>query len=209
MKNNWEGEDALRLYAKNKITYYGNDDDEADGCLARILDDFADTVKRVKEKKYPDHPVIFVPGVSTFGRQINWLPQRYATAFGAKKGEILSPNDSPTPGTDLEGVTALIKSYCKSDLTKMTTGAALDIHIFPETLSGENGVSALTQLLCGFVKLGGYFVQIDTVDKEMLLKARENPEEYKTLSVRVSGWNARFVTLERSWQDMIIERDCT
>ena len=41
---------------------------------------------------------------------------------------------------------------------------------------------------------------------EELKAAREHPEEYKTLSVRVSGWNARFVTLNEEWQDMVIER---
>lgn len=49
-------------------------------------------------------------------------------------------------------------------------------------------------------------MQLDVVDAKVLKLAQENPEEYKTLSVRVSGWNARFVTLDREWQNMIIER---
>ena len=57
-----------------------------------------------------------------------------------------------------------------------------------------------------FVALGGFFMQTDVIDAAVLEAAREHPEEYKTLSVRVSGWNARFVTLNREWQDMIIER---
>lgn len=208
LKNNWEGAEELRLYAKNKITYYGNDDDRADSYLVRILGDFARFVKEAKAEKYPDHPLKFVPGVSTFGRQIGWAPWRSATAFGAKKGDILAPNDSPTPGTDVAGVTALIKSYCKADLAEMTTGAALDVSVFPETFAGEDGLSALCGVLRGFVRLGGYFMQIDCVDKDSLLEAQKNPEAYKTLSVRVSGWNARFVTLDKNWQNMIIERDC-
>jgi len=58
----------------------------------------------------------------------------------------------------------------------------------------------------GFVELGGYFLQIDVMDAEVLKAAQENPEAHKTLSVRVSGWNARFVTLNKEWQNMIIER---
>ena len=49
-------------------------------------------------------------------------------------------------------------------------------------------------------------MQLDVVDAEVLRRAQENPADYKTLSVRVSGWNARFVTLSREWQNMIIER---
>ena len=41
---------------------------------------------------------------------------------------------------------------------------------------------------------------------QTLLAAQKDPQKYKTLSVRVSGWNARFITLEKEWQSMIIER---
>ena len=55
--------------------------------------------------------------------------------------------------------------------------------------------------------LGGYFMQIDVADGEILRRAQEHPEEYRTLSVRVSGWNARFITLDRHWQDMVIAQN--
>ena len=49
-------------------------------------------------------------------------------------------------------------------------------------------------------------MQVDVLDVQTLLAAREHPEQYKTLSVRVSGWNARFVTLDDAWQRMVLER---
>jgi len=58
----------------------------------------------------------------------------------------------------------------------------------------------------GFLTLGGFFMQLDIMDAHVLEEAQKNPEAYKTLSVRVSGWNARFVTLDREWQEMILER---
>ena len=202
LRNNWEGLEVQRLYIRNRLTYYGNDDDEADSYTVRVLNDFADMVNSYTS----DVPVKFVPGVSTFGRQIEWLPRRTATAFGAKKGEILSGNNSPTPGTDLSGATAIIRSCCKADLVRQTTGAALDIKLYPDTAAGENGVEALMALIRGFTALGGFFMQLDVVDEAMLRAAQEDPAAFKTLSVRVSGWNARFVTLDREWQNMIIER---
>ena len=202
LRQNWDGYEAERLYVRSRYSYYGNDSDEADAMTARVMNDFAAMVHAFKGEA----PVLFVPGASTFGRQINWLPQRTATAFGSRRGEILSGNSSPTPGTDGSGATAVIRSYCKSDLTQLTTGAALDVKLFPDTVEGEKGLDAIAALISGFVLLGGYFMQIDVMDAAVLRAAQQDPAAYKTLSVRVSGWNARFVTLDREWQEMVIQR---
>lgn len=64
----------------------------------------------------------------------------------------------------------------------------------------------LLSLIQGFVLLNGYFLQINIIAKAQLLDAQKHPENYTSLSVRVSGWNARFVMLSKEWQDMITER---
>jgi len=205
MRANWEGNEPLRQYVHSKYRYYGNDS-EADKWVARVLNDFAALTVACPTEVSSPVPIKYVPGVSTFGRQLEWRPARCATAFGTRKGDILAGNDSPTPGTDASGATAIIRSYCKPDLSLQTTGSALDIKLLPGTVKGENGIAALVSLIEGFVKLGGYFMQLDIMDAEILRAAQEDPEKYKTLSVRVSGWNARFVTLDKEWQEMIIER---
>lgn len=203
LRCNWEGHETLRQSIRNRFTFYGNDS-ESDDWVARVLKDFADIVTGTPIPDGP--PVKFVPGVSTFGRQVDWLPARCATAFGARKGDILAGNASPTPGTDASGATAIIRSYCKTDHSLLTTGSALDIKLNPNSVSGEAGVTALSALIRGFVSLGGFFMQLDVMDPEILYAAQKDPANYKTLSVRVSGWNARFVTLNEQWQEMIIER---
>ena len=55
-----------------------------------------------------------------------------------------------------------------------------------------------------FVSLGGIFMQIDAVDTAMLRDAQEHPDKYPNLSVRVSGWSARFATLSKNYQEMLI-----
>lgn len=202
VQHNWEGYESLRQRALNTIVYYGNDDDEADSYVTRVVDSFGDTVLEHAH----DTPILFIPGVSTFGRQVEWMHDRSPSPMGTCADAILSGNLSATPGTDTEGATALIKSYCKSDLKKQVNGAALDIRLHPSSVSGDNGTDALVSLFRAFVSLGGYFMQIDIIDSEALREAQMHPEEYKTLSVRVSGWNARFVTLNEEWQNMIIER---
>ena len=119
---------------------------------------------------------------------------------------MLSGNASPTPGTDRSGATSIIRSYCKADLTKTVTGSALDIQLLPMSTEGEEGLTALISLIQGFLSLGGFFMQIDVADPNLLREAQKHPEQYQTLSVRVSGWNARFATLNKQWQDMVIER---
>lgn len=202
LKNNWEGHEDLRQYVKNRYVYYGNDNDEVDMIAARLLSDFADVCNSFNGKCGYD----FFGGVSTFGRQLEWAPKRLACPNGKKKGEVLAANCSPTPNTDKEGATAIIRSYCKADLSKLTTGAALDLKLLPSNLEGEGGLEALAALLKSFVDLGGFFMQPDVLDASLLRKAQEDPDNYKTLSVRVSGWNARFVTLDKQWQDMVIDQ---
>jgi formate C-acetyltransferase len=62
-------------------------------------------------------------------------------------------------------------------------------------------------LIRGFIALGGFFMQPDVDYASILREAQERPEDYQTLSVRVSGWNARFVTLDKEWQQMVIEQN--
>ena len=201
LKNNWKNYQSVYALARS-LSYYGTDNDEVDGIYANLVNEFYLACNEADVYGY----VKFPAGASTFGREIEWLPNRLAGAFGSKVGDILASNSSPTPNTDTEGVTAVIKSYTKADLTKLVTGTALDVKIAPTTLYGEKGVAVLKSLLKGFVSLGGYFMQLDTVSATTLKKAKENPTDYKTLSVRVSGWNARFITLTNEWQDMIIQR---
>lgn len=203
LRNNWEGEEPLRQYVLNRYSYYGNDNDEVDAIAARVLSDFADICNSFNGKSGYRFP----GGVSTFGRQLEWAPGRLASPHGRKQWEVLAANASPTPGTDKEGATAIIRSYCKADLSKLATGAALDIRLLPSSVAGEDGLQALVSLMRGFVSLGGFFMQPDVVDAAVLREAQEHPEDYQTLSVRVSGWNARFVTLDKEWQDMVIEQN--
>ncbi len=202
LKSNWEGHEELRQYVLNKITYYGNDDDEADRYTVEVINGFA---AAVLENDH-DLPFRYVPGVSTFGRQIEWRYNRPASPHGHRTGDILAPNMGATPGSDTVGATALIKSYCKLNLRDQVTGAALDVKLLPSAVKGEDGVEALVALMRGFVALGGCFMQPDVVDNSILKDAQEHPENYQSLSVRISGWNARFVTLNKEWQDMVIEK---
>ena len=64
----------------------------------------------------------------------------------------------------------------------------------------------MVALLESFVRLGGFYLNIDVIDTDVLIDAQRHPERYPNLAVRISGWCARFNTLSKDWQDMIIQR---
>lgn len=202
LRTNWQGQESLRKLVLNRISTYGNDNDEADAMVRRVFDDYTDYAATVRERNGVMRPA----GISTFGREIEWLAQRKATADGHLQGEILATNFSASPGTDIKGPTALLKSYCKMDFTKLPNIGTVELKVLPASVRGEHGVNALVGLMKSFVKLGGCFLHIDVVDSALLLDAQRHPEKYPNLSVRLAGWSARFATLNKNWQDMVINR---
>jgi pyruvate-formate lyase len=202
VKNNWNGEESLRAKISSQYPLFGNDLDEVDKFTKDLLNNFVKLVSNVKDR----NGVLRPPGISTFGRQIEWAEGRGASLMGNLKGEYLSSNCSPTPGTDREGATSVINSHCKLDLTEVSNGTALDLKIDTSILQGEKGSDILIALMKTFLEKGGIFMHVDVMDNSVLLKAQQNPGKYPYLSVRVSGWSARFITLGSEWQNMIIER---
>ena len=202
LRADWEGNEALRSEVARHFELYGNDDPEADEMARRVYDDFVALAGLVRER----NGVLRPPGISTFGRQLEFRRHRLATFFGRKKGDILASNLSPTPGTDRHGPTAVVKSFCVMDFTKLPNGAPLDLKVHPSSVKGEAGKRALVGLMRTFLDMGGVFLHVDVVDSDMLRDAQQNPGKYPNLSVRISGWSARFATLDKDWQDMIIQR---
>lgn len=202
LRADWQGQETLRRLVLSRIPTYGNDDERADAMTRRVYDTFTNLVAEVRE----ENGVLMPAGISTFGREIEWRKHRTATADGHRTGEILATNMSPSPGTDTQGPTAALKSYCRMDYTKLPNIGTLELKLLPASVQGESGVAAMVALMRSFVKLNGCFLHIDVVDSALLLDAQRHPEKYPNLSVRIAGWSARFATLNKDWQDMVIGR---
>ena len=202
IRADWQGHEPLRQQVMRRYALYGNDSAEADAMLQSVYNDYIAIGSQTPCRNGVLRPL----GISTFGREIEWRAHRMATAFGRRAGEILATNLAPTPGSDTSGPTAVIKSFCSLDFTRLPNGVPLELKILPECVHGEAGLIAMVALLRSFVELGGVFLHIDVVDTELLRAAQRDPGKYPNLAVRISGWSARFATLERQWQDMIIQR---
>ena len=202
LRSDWAGREELRRKTLARLVLYGNGNSEADAMVRRVFDDFLELAGRVRERD----GVLRPPGVSTFGREIEWRAHRGATPDGHRTGDILATNFSPSPGTDLNGPTAVLRSLGAMGLERLANGCALELKMLPSSLRGEAGLRALVGLLKTFADLGGFFMQVDAVSPEELREAQRHPEKHRHLTVRIAGWSARFVTLSPEWQEMIINR---
>lgn len=201
MEDNFEGHEEIYNMVVNKTPKYGNDDDYADSLMKEVFNSF---YKEVTGRKSP------------IGGQyrINMLPTTCHVYFGEVMGasangrlreKPLSEGISPEKGGDTSGPTAVIKSASKMDHLK-TGGTLLNQRFAPSVVVGEEGLDNMANLVRAYFNMEGHHIQFNVFDKNVLLKAQQNPEEYKDLIVRVAGYSDHFNNLSRALQDEIIGR---
>lgn len=203
LEENFENHPAIYNIVTNKTPKYGNDDDYADTLMKEIFEAFYNSVTGTGRK-------------STIGAdyRINMLPTTCHVYFGEVMGasangrlsqKPLSEGISPEKGADTNGPTAVIKSASKMDHIK-TGGTLLNQRFAPSVVKGEDGLDNMANLVRAYFNMEGHHIQFNVFDKDVLLKAQQNPDEYKDLIVRVAGYSDHFNNLSRALQDEIIGR---
>ena len=91
-------------------------------------------------------------------------------------------------------------------LSKVINGGPLTLEFSDSVFSQDDAITKVAQLVRYFVQRGGHQLQLNTVNRERLLDAQKNPENYRNLIVRVWGWSGYFVELDKCYQDHIIRR---
>jgi len=206
LKNDFEGYEPLRQKILNRAPKYGNDDDYVDDIAKEISEYFCDTLhERAQNESGPGGKA--APGFMTFGiHGRRFLP---ATPDGRKHGDNVASSFSPGLGRDKNGPTAVIKSVGKVDLRKAGHGSVLDVAFHPSALRGEEGYNKFVSFVETFLKIPcTTTLQVNMIDRDTLLAAREDPKnpKYRTLLVRVWGFSTVFVTLDPALQQHVIER---
>lgn len=128
-----------------------------------------------------------------------------ASANGRLAHKPLSEGISPEKAADTHGPSAVIRSAAKMDHLS-TGGTLLNQKFSPDMVKGEEGLGHMANLIRSYFTMDGHHIQFNVVDKELLIKAQKNPEEYKDLIVRVAGYSDHFRNLSRALQDEIIGR---
>ena len=129
-----------------------------------------------------------------------------ASADGRAAGASLTRNLNPAWGTDREGPTAVLESLSRIDFTRFPNGCSLDLRFDPAMFESRAGRGMFAGFLKGFMDLGVMQMQISMVDTETLIDAREHPERWPNLMVKVAGYSARFVDLSDEEKEEVINR---
>jgi formate C-acetyltransferase len=190
-----------RLIAAPK---YGNDDERADAVGRRLIDAFTETVGR-HAKAYRDL-IKLACGVGTFSWYIGIGEGLGASPDGRLKSEPVSSNFSPALGRDMQGIPAAILSYGKMGHSNLPAGGPLDLRLARRLVQGAQGTSRMAGLIRGFVETGGAMMTLTVADVEELRAAQREPENYRSLRVRMGGWCAYFTMLSREQQEHHIHR---
>jgi formate C-acetyltransferase len=203
LDRNFEGDTSLRqkLLSAPK---YGNDDERADEVGRAVIEAFTDTVARHAETHRAE--VKFPAGVATFSWYIGIGEGLGASADGRLSGEPVSSNFSPALGRDLQGLPGAILSYGKMHHRELPAGAPLDLRVARRLVEGDDGTGRMAALIRTFVDTGGSMMTLTVADTEELRAAQRDPDQYRSLRVRMGGWCAYFTMLSREQQDHHIRR---
>ncbi|MBS7577812.1 MULTISPECIES: formate C-acetyltransferase [unclassified Enterococcus] len=204
MAVNYQGEYAkLQEHLIQDFDKYGNDNDEIDEIAMKIFHHFAMELDRYHNIRGGR----FIPGAYTVSAHIPLGEAVGATPDGRKAHEQLADGGlSPMVGRDRLGPTAVLKSVSKLDNYLTVNGSLLNLKFQPNTLKGVTGLNKFADFLMAYTKLKIQHVQFNVQSKQTLLDAQKNPEKYTGLLVRVAGYSAFFVDLNKQIQDDIIAR---
>ena len=129
-----------------------------------------------------------------------------ATPDGRRKGEALGANYSPSLFARCSGPVSIMQSFAKPDLGRVINGGPLTLELHDTVFRTEESVEKVAMLVRSFMDMGGHQLQLNAVNRETLLDAQKNPDNYRNLIVRVWGWSGYFVELDKEYQDHIIAR---
>lgn len=186
----------------DKIPKFGNDIPEVDS-FAR---DVAYTYTKPLEKYKNPRGGQYQAGLYPVSANVPLGGQTGATPDGRLAHKPIADGVSPSAGKDVKGPTAAANSVSKLDHSIASNGTLFNQKFHPSALSGRAGLENFVSFIRGYFDQKGSHIQFNVVSKETLLDAQKNPEEYKTLVVRVAGYSALFTSLSRSLQDDIINR---
>lgn len=200
--NNFEGFEDMRLMLQNNTPMYGNDIEEVDRLAGEMTDFAHEVISSCRSWRGP----AFISGLYPVSSHVPHGLVVGALPYGRLAGKALADGCSPNGGTDHDGPTAVLKSVSKVNHEVHTSGTLLNMRLDPSSVEGDLGLQRISQIIRTFVDLNIYHIQFNVVSSEVLRCAQENPEEYKSLIVRVAGYSAYFTELCREMQDDIINR---
>ncbi len=180
----------------------GNNDDFVDSIAVELLDTFADSLKG----KTNCRGGIFRAGTGSAMYYLWHADEIGASPDGRREKEPFGTNFSISLFADVKSPITVIASMTKPHFENAINGGPLTLEFHESLFADDESVEKVGMLVKNFIDRGGHQLQLNTVNREKMLDAQAHPENYKQLVVRIWGWSAYFVELDKEYQDHVIAR---
>ena len=180
----------------------GNNDDYVDEIATALLDTFGNCLAGKKNCRGG----IYRAGTGSAMYYLWHANEIGASADGRRKGEPFGTNYSVSLFAKVKGPVSVIASMTKQHFENAINGGPLTLEFHQSVFSDASGVEKVGHLVKSFIDRGGHQLQLNTVNLEQMLDAQKNPDKHRQLVVRIWGWSAYFVELDKEYQDHVIAR---
>lgn len=200
--SNFEKHRELLPILRYEAPKMGMNDNAADAKAVFLLEAFADSLKGKRNCRGG----IYRAGTGSAMYYLWHADEIGASPDGRRRREPLGTNFSPSLFAGIKGPLSVIQSFTKPCLGKALNGGPLTLEFASSMFEGEDSIKKVAALVKAYIDMGGHQLQLNAVNTERMKDAQLHPENHRQLIVRIWGWSAYFVELDRDYQDHVIRR---